>query len=203
MRKGKAYANRKPESERPVGDMYETPSAMVIELLESGLFFPTGLNMKIFDPCCGHKKIGNVLREYGYTNIIEKDIIYGDDFLAKDKEGNYVDLSKYDIIIMNPPFKLFDEFVKKAKLQAKYVYCIGKPNFFGAHQRNINGLWNNLKWCLIFDRMIAFDKPEINGKVECGMIVSNWFIWDWEYERNPMIKIIDVQKYIKSSTRSK
>ena len=195
---GKAYANRKPESEHPLNDYYPTPACMTQELLNSGTFFPSGLNMRIFDPCCGQYAIGNVLRQNGYTNIIEKDLIYGDDFLAKDEDGNYKDLTKYDIIIMNPPFKLFDEFVKKAKLQAKYVYCIGKPNFFGAHNRNIEGLWNGLKWCLIFDRMIAFDKPEVNGKVECGMLVSCWFIWDWEYDRPAWIKILDMQKYIRS-----
>ena len=196
--KGKAYANRKPESERPEGDYYPTPSCMVKELIESGLFFPSGLNMRIFDPCCGKYVIGNVLRDYGYTNITEKDIMYGYDFLAKDKNGNYKDLTKYDIIIANPPFKLFDEFAAKAKLQAKYVYFIGKPNFFGAHNRNVNGLWKGLKWCVIFDRMIAFDKPEVDGKVECGMIVSCWFMWDWEYDRPAWIKILDMQKYIRS-----
>ena len=165
---GKAYANRKPESERPQGDFYPTPSCMVKELLESGSFFSSGLNMKIFDPCCGEFDIGNVLRQYGHTNLVEKDIKYGYDFLEKDEDGNYVDLTKYDIIIMNPPFKQFDEFVKKAKMQAKYVYCIGKLNFFGAHNRNVNGLWKGLKWVMPFDRMIAFDKPEVDGKVECG-----------------------------------
>ena len=201
MSKGKAYANRKPESERPVNDFYETPSCMVKELIESGLFFPCGLEMSIFDPCCGHYKIGDVLRENSYTNITEKDIMYGYDFLEKDEKGNYVDLTKYDIIIMNPPFKLFDEFVKKAKMQAKYVYCIGKMNFFGAHNRNKEGLWNCLKWVLPFDRMIAFDKPEVDGKVECGMIVSCWMHWDWEYERPPLIRVLDMQKYIRPSSK--
>jgi hypothetical protein len=195
--KGKAYANRKPESERPAGDFYETPSCMVKELLESGLFFRPAINMRIFDPCCGNHKIGNVLRQYGHSNITEKDIMYGDDFLAKDDNGNYLDLTEYDVIIMNPPFKLFDEFVKKAKMQAHYVFCIGKMNFFGAHNRNVEGLWKGLKWVLPFDRMIAFDQPEIDGKCSVGMIVSNWFIWDWEYEQSPRIKVLDVQKYIR------
>lgn len=194
---GKAYANRKPELERPQGDFYPTPSLMPKELLERG-FFNFDENVRIFDPCCGKYAIGNVLRQYGYTNITEKDIMYGDDFIAKDDNGNYKDLTEYDVIIMNPPFKLFDEFVKKAKMQAHYVFCIGKMNFFGAHNRNVDGLWKGLKWVLPFDRMIAFDQPEIDGKCSVGMIVSNWFIWDWEYEQSPKIKVLDVQKYIRS-----
>ena len=199
--KGKAYANRKPELERPEGDFYETKSGMVIELLESGVFpyHPTineqlKRNVKIFDPCCGKYAIGNVLRKYGYTNITERDLMYGYDFL-KDDSDEY-----YDIIIFNPPFKLFDLFIEKAKTKAKYVFCIGKLNFFGAHGRNVNGLWNNLRLVLPFDRMIAFDKPETeDGKCETGMIVSNWFIWDKDYNGLPQIKVLDMQKYIKKN----
>lgn len=194
---GKAYANRKPESERPLNDYYKTPNCMVFELLKSNLFYGkhsniTPLNTQIYDPCCGQYAIGNELRKCGYRNIIENDIIYGHDFLKED------DTREYDIIIMNPPFKLFDQFVEKAKKKAWKVYCIGKMNFFGAHSRNINGLWNGLEWVLPFDRMIAFDKPEVDGKCECGMIVSNWFVWDCEYEGLPKIKVLDVQKYIRS-----
>ena len=196
--KGKAYANRKPESERPAGDFYPTPSCCVISLLESGVFpqypFPRNKekDIRIFDPCCGKYAIGNVLRKYGYKNITEKDLMYGYDFLADESK------EQFDLIIMNPPFKLFDEFVKKAKQRAKYVVCIGKMNFFGAHNRNVEGLWNNLRLVMPFDRMIAYDKPEVDGKVECGMIVSNWFFWDADYEGLPMIDVLNVQKYIRS-----
>lgn len=194
---GKAYANRKPESERPKGDFYETKSCMVQELLNSGLFYgpttPYALKeARIYDPCCGQYAIGDVLRKNGYKNIKENDIVYGKDFLKED------DKREYDIIICNPPFSLFDKFVEKAKKKAWRVYCIGKMNFFGAHSRNVNGLWNNLEWVLPFDRMIAFDKPEVNGLCETGMIVSNWFVWDCEYDKLPKIKVIDVQKYIRS-----
>ena len=195
--KGKAYANRKKEINRPSGDFYETPSCMIEKLPENGFFSPFFYDISILDPCCGKYKIGNVLKKYGYNNITENDIIYGYDFLKKDENGNYIDMTKYDVIIMNPPFKLFDEFVKKAKMQARYVFCIGKMNFFGAHNRNTDGLWNNLKWVLPFDRMIAFDKPEINGKVECGMLVSCWMIWDCKYNEEPKIKVLDMNKYIK------
>lgn len=188
---GKAYANRKSESERPQGDFYPTPSCMVKELLESG-FFNELIDIDVLDPCCGKYAIGNVLRQYGFKNITEKDIMYGQDFLSSDTDYNH------DIIIMNPPFRAFNSFVEKAKRISNRVYCIGKMNFFGAHDRNVNGLWEHLEWVLPFDRMIAFDKPEIDGKVECGMMVSGWFIWNRYYEGDPKIKVLDMQKYIKS-----
>ena len=128
--KGKNYANRKPENERPLNDFYPTPSCMVKELVKSG-FFPGDKNIKIFDPCCGEGAIGNVLRDYGYKNITENDLMYGYDFLA-----DYTD-NTFDAVIMNPPFKLFDAFVEKAKRISNKVYCIGKMNFFGSHGRNV------------------------------------------------------------------
>ena len=193
--KGKAYANRKPESKRPSNDFYPTPSCMVKALIESDLFNEF-VDADIYDPCCGKCAIGDVLREYGFKNIVEKDIVYGDDFLA-----DWTD-NTCDFVIMNPPFKLFDKFVEKAKRIADRVYCVGKMNFFGAHNRNINGLWNNLEWVLPFDRQIAFDKPEVDGKVECGMMVTGWFIWNKNYEGFPKIKVLDMQKYIKGKRKN-
>ena len=103
-----------------------------------------------------------------------------------------------DVIVMNPPFKEFSGFIEKAKDIADRVYCIGKMNFFGAHDINVNKLWEHLEWVLPFDRQIAFDIPEDeNGKVECGMIVSCWMIWNKNYNDEPKIKVLDMQKYKK------
>ena len=203
--KGKNYANRKPESQRPLNDFYPTPSCMTNELIDSELsiFNDDIKNKIILDPCCGWYGIGDVLRKRGVVdsnkpdNFIEIDLIHGTDFLDEDL------LLKADIIIMNPPFKLFDKFVKKSKEIAEIVCCIGKLNFFGAHNRNIEGLWEHLEYILVFDRQIAFDKPETSdGKVECGMMITGWFIWNKKYNGLPQIKVLDMQKYIKRS-RSK
>lgn len=195
--KGKNYANRKPESERPLNDFYPTPSCMVKELLNSQLsvFNEAIENKIILDPCCGKFAIGDVLRKVGiakYNKLVEKDLIYGNDFLKEDYSTNV------DLIIMNPPFKLFDKFINKAKSISEIVCSIGKLNFFGAHKRNIEKLWEHLEYVLIFDRQIAFDKPEDeNGKVECGMMITGWFIWDKNYIGLPKISVLDMQKYIR------
>lgn len=206
MNKGKAYSNRKKESERPKNDFYQTPICLTEELLNistdlNGKLFPRIINDKILDPCCGKYAIGNVLRKHDFMNVIdsltERDLMYGNDFLKDDYSNEH-----YDKIIMNPPFKLFDEFVTKAKEVADTVYCIGKLNYFGAHNRNINGLWEHLEWVLPFDRQVAYDAPfREDGKCEPGMIISGWFIWNKHYNGYPKIKVIDVNKYIVSSTR--
>lgn len=215
--KGKNFANRKLESERPSNDFYPTPSCMVKVLVESD-YFPRDKNIKIFDPCCGKYAIGNVLKSFGYKNIIERDLMYNQNFLFdfyKQQKSlfpkyKFIDFKKcknyeietynddIDAIVMNPPFKEFNGFVEKAKDIVDMVYCIGKINFFGAHDRNIKGLWEHLEWVLPFDRQIAFDKPEIDGKVDCGMLVTGWFIWNKDYSGFPKIKVFDMQKHIRS-----
>lgn len=138
--------------------------------------------------------------EFGYKNLVEEDLIYGQDFLKKEIPESPI----YDVLIMNPPFKLFDEFVYKAQYFANKIYVIGKLNFFGAHNRNINCLWKHLMWVLPFDRQIAFDKLETeDGKVECGMMTTGWFIWEKKFDGFPMINVLDMQKYILRKGKTK
>ena len=185
---GKAYANRKKKENRPYGDFYATPSCMTEELVNTGIL--KGVKT-VWDPCCGEYAITNVLQKHGFS-CFGNDLMYGFDYLEKE-------YAHHECIVMNPPFSLFDKFVEKAKKEADLVCVIGKANFFGSHSRNVNGLWKNLKEVYFFDRQIAFDIPEDkNGKVECGMIISGWFIWDMKYEGEPVIRVIDMQKYIKS-----
>lgn len=191
---GKNYANRKPESERPVNDFYPTPTCLTIELLRNCRRKHIDLGVNVLEPCCGKYAITNVLeRKENKLSVTSRDLIYGNDFLTDD----YLD-AHFDSIVMNPPFKLFDKFVIKAKEIAPVVCCIGKMNYFGAHSRNINGLWDHLEWVLPFDRQIAYDIPEDeNGKVQCGMMITGWFVWNRNYSGYPKIDVIDVQKYIK------
>lgn len=191
----KYAANRKKVQDRPENDFYPTPSCIVKELLLSEQF-PKTLNT-ILDPCCGKYAIGKVLRDFkeqglvSFKDLIERDIIYGEDFFQSKDDKHY------DCVIMNPPFKFFNQFVSKSKEIADYVFCIGRLNYFGAHDRNVEGLWKNLEWVLPFDRQIAFDKPETEeGLVECGMMVSGWFVWNKSYEGFSKIKVLDMNKYI-------
>lgn len=207
---GKAYANRKKESERPIRDFYQTPKTLVTELLNardeklgSYIFDVRNSNDKILDPCCGKYAIGNTIRNHNENcatlNITEKDIMYGDDFLIKDKNGNIIidDDEHWDCIIMNPPFKLFNDFVNKSKIIADKVYCIGKMDYFCTHDRNVENLWEHLEWVLPFDRKVAYDKPfREDGKVEVGMLNSCWLVWNKHYNGYPKIKVLDVDKYV-------
>ena len=184
--KGKNFGNRKPSSQRPDNDFYETPKCMTLELIKTGVL--DNVNT-IWDPCCGKYAITDVLEEHGFS-CFKNDIIYGDNYFAHDYQ-------KHECIVMNPPFKLFDKFIEKAKKEADLVCAIGKATYFGSHSRNTNGIWEHLRDVYFFDRQIAFDKPlRADGKVECGMLVSGWFIWDMNYNDKPRINVIDMNDYI-------
>lgn len=184
--KGKAYANRKSVDKRPKNDFYETPVCMTEELIKTGVL--DGVKT-IWDPCCGKYAITKVLEKHGF-NCFGNDIMYGNDYFQQEYQ-------KHECIVMNPPFKLFDAFIKKAKQEADLVCAIGKANFFGSHSRNIYGIWDHLKAVYFFDRQIAYDKPlRADGKVEVGMIISGWFVWDINYNGKPEINVIDMQQYI-------
>lgn len=179
------FEGRKNSSLTPLNDFYQTPICLTQELLKLNII---NKEMKILDSCCGDYAITNVIKKEGF-DIIGKDIKYGNNF--------FEEKDHYDVIIMNPPFKLFDEFIIKAKELSPIVISIAKISFFGSHSRNIKGIWKNLKDIYIFDRQIAYDKPlREDGKAECGMLVSGWFIWDKNYCGDPQLHIIDIDKYI-------
>lgn len=186
---GKAYANRKPESERPAADYYPTPKFLVRKLVETGALKNFD---KILEPACGKaKNIQTCLEMYGF-NVTGRDFVFGNDFLKDDYSNN-----KFDALVTNPPFSLFDKFVEKAKKDFKHIFFIGKTNFFGAHQRNINGVWKHLKNVWIFDRMVNYSEENLDT-FDVGMLVTGWFEWDSSWNENYfMTRIIDVQQGVR------
>lgn len=189
---GKAYANKKPLKERPESDFYPTPKFLTKKLLETSEFKyiksilretseKEKRKLTILEPAYGEGAISQVLKEnIEDVEIIEHDIQKdGVDFL------NYYPEKPIDLIITNPPFSLFDEFVEKSKQISSIVIFIGKVNFFGAYQREKNGIWKNLKDVLIFNRQVDYRTGDrADGKFYCGNLVTGWFIWDNRWKEN-------------------
>lgn len=178
---GKPYANRKPIVNN---DFYETPKCLTWELLKTGVLD----NCKtILEPCFGKGAISNILKEKFIVD--EKDITQGNDFL-KDEYTQ-----KYDAIVMNPPFKYWDAFIKKAKTISDLVITIGRTNYFGAKSRTRNNL--QYIYIYIFNRQVAYDKAfREDGKIQCGCLVTGWFVFNMKYQGEPVVRFIDVDKYV-------
>ena len=62
MNKGKAYANRKPKSERPKGDFYSTPKSLVWAA-EDIIKYEFSIFDFILEPCAGHGAISKELEK--------------------------------------------------------------------------------------------------------------------------------------------
>lgn len=182
-------ANRKKKELRPKFDFYPTPKCLVRKLIETK---ELDRFTNILEPACGDYAISSVLEEYGF-NVTSRDLVYGNNFLKDDYSNE-----KYDAIVTNPPFSLFDDFVKKCKqVDCKKIIMIGRLNCFGAHKRNIEGIWNELSDVYVFDRQIAYDQPaRPDEKAPAGMLVSGWFVWTKGFKDCARIHVIDIQDCI-------
>lgn len=172
-------------------DFYPTPLPLIWELLKTKELDNSHI---ILDPCCGTHAIDNELKKSKrFDKVIGKDIIYGDNFLKSDYK-----YGKYDTVVMNPPFELFDDFLIKAKETSPRVITIGKTDLFSAYQRFQNGLWEHLKHIYIFDRKVDYSNTELSEKITCGMMTTAWFVFDESWDKSWWkTSIIDVQEYVK------
>lgn len=183
--KGKAYANKKSKNERPKLDNYHTPQSLVWELLKCESF------NNVLEPACGGDAIVNAMPDD--IECESSDITTGKSFFDYDEWNGD--------ILTNPPFFLWDKFVKHAlnisPKEAK-ICMLGRMNYFGTHSRNINGVFDHLAKVYIFDRMIDYRTPyRDDGLFHVGAMVTGWFLWDKTYIGDTIIKRMDVQKYAK------
>ena len=185
---GKAYANRKPVEERPESDFYATPISLVWELLENE---PFSKECTIYEPADGEGNISKTLISKGYDVDVDDIRTTGKNFLECDKKYNY--------IITNPPFSLFDQFVEKAKDTSDKFAFIIKSNFFGAYKRHQNGIWKGLQTFHIFNRQVDYRTPfREDGLFHVGNLVTGRGVWDRNWKEDYFqTKILDVNKYAK------
>lgn len=185
---GKVYVNRREDC--PLGDFYPTPKSLTYLLMKHLPEFQECVDASspILEPSCGTGAITDVLRDNGAI-VIPHDKYTFDavDFIATPFE-------RYKLIITNPPFSAFDEFVIKAKEVADTVAFIGKVNFMGAQGRSRNGVWDGLRDVMVFNRMVDYRTPtRDDGHFHVGNLVTGWFVWDryWD-EAYARMQVLDV-----------
>lgn len=152
-------------------DYYLTPPMCIHALLENHAI---DKNARILDPCCGAGIIGSVLRDHGYHNIVEEDILSGNDFLKK----NYDDC--FDLVISNPPYSLKNQFIKKGLLEAKEVIYILPANVINYNEFQENFLdvpWYKGRY-LMRPKFFMADNYNNNLPRRGGISSYAWFIWD-------------------------
>jgi len=192
---GKAYANRKQETDRPEGDFYATPKSLVW-VAEDIIRREFSKDIPILEPCSGGGAISDELSKLGYT-VATNDLFRGGKcYIAEPFTERYV--------ITNPPFSLWDSFVTKAKSHAEKVMMIGRLNYLGTQSRHMSGIWNNLKAMYCFTRYVDYQTPpREDGMFHVGAMATAWFLWDMNYTGSAELHTLDVQKYAKLGNYNK
>lgn len=190
---GSGFASKKKKEERPEGDNYPTPKSLIWTVEE---FIKTEfIGQDILEPACGALSISGELEKMGYS-VFNNDLygIGGEDYTSSKKLR-----TKANQVITNPPFSLWDDFVRAAKIHCRKFMYIGKLNYFGTYSRSQCDLWEHLKYVMPFNRYVDYQTPfRLDGLFHVGSQATGWFLWDMSYYGKPEIsRIVDVQQYAK------
>lgn len=177
---------------RRKSDFYETPYCLTQELLNI-----VKLKEPILEPACGNKAIVKLLLKQ-YDNIDFYDLEQGQDFL--------LETNKYKTIITNPPYSKAFQFIQKAKELCSNFYFLLPLSYLHGKQR-LDFIYSDKQFPLnciyVFDRYpMLGEKLREDMKINTGMMVYAWYHFSKKPEyKEPIIRWIDIQKYILSNKR--
>jgi hypothetical protein len=182
-KKGKNFSTNN-TGKRKKSDFYETPYSLTRHLLNVENF---DFSKIVCEPACGDGAIVCVLKEKWQSNNI----------VAYDAEVNFLkDTKQYDYIITNPPFSLAFEFVQQSKKLAKNKFALLLPLSYLHGKKRYDMIYTDtdypLKKVYVFTRYpMLGEKLREDGKYNTGMMVYAWYIFEKEYDGNPIIDWID------------
>jgi len=168
----------KNHKDREVNDFYATPPEEVCNILQY-----EKVNDTILEPCCGMGHMAKGILKYNADiKIIATDLIergYGEsglDFLS----NNYPYTKDIKTIIMNPPFKLIEEFVNKAlEIAEEKTILFARNQFIESQSRYENIFKDNppIRIYQYVDRVACAKHGDFDKKLSSNMAFS-WFVWD-------------------------
>lgn len=171
-----------PSADREKDDFYPTPAAGTRALLAVEKF-----DGPIWEPACGEGDMSRVLEDAGYE-VISTDLVnrgYGEprhDFLM---EWN----PRAPNVVTNPPFKMCEEFVRKAlSLTTGKVAILARLAWLEGKQRR--DLFENtpLARVWIFAGRLHMSRGSLTEATGAGgMIAFAWFVWDHSYVGRPQL----------------
>lgn len=182
-------------SKREENDFYATnPETLKLFLYE--FWKDNSFEGDILEPACGQGHISETLKEMlPNFNIISTDLIdrgYGQggvNFLTHDYKRTF------NTVITNPPFSLAKEFIEKGlEIADKYVIMLCKIQLLEGLKRKDMFLNTPLKYVYVHTTRQATwkeGKPtDSKGKKWATTMCLAWFVWDKEYEGEPVIRWI-------------
>jgi len=133
--KGTTLANES-AADRPKTDFYPTPENVTLALLD---FLNLPEDTVIWEPACGEGHMVKALRSCGYT-VFPTDL---HDYGFGVPHTDYLEASipRCDWIITNPPFNLFEEFVRRSIVHGKPFALLAKSQCWHAECRGAKLFW--------------------------------------------------------------
>lgn len=193
-KKGKNFSTNNASGKRKESDYYATPYELTRRFLDR---WNIDKSFLILEPCFGEANaIVKVLQEKGFTNIVSHDLnIDGIDFLKYNE--------KVDYLITNPPYSLAYEFIQKAKIITDKQFAMLLPLSYLHGKKRYDNIWLDqnfpLKEIYVFTRYpMLGEELRDDGKMNTGMMVYAWFVWDRHYKESPIINWIDINDCILS-----
>ena len=180
-------------TDKAENDFYTT-NPKTVELFLDRFVTDNSFQGNIWECACGTGNISEVLKRY-YPNsdIKSSDLVYRGygigniDFLKSD--------DKYDMIITNPPFSLMNEFIIKGLLLSnRYLIFLAKIQTLETLARKELIENSPLKYIYVHSTRQATWKNNMpkdeNGKDWQTTMCLAWFVWDKEYEGEPIVRFI-------------
>jgi hypothetical protein len=149
----------------------------------------------IIECASGEGAIVKILQQNGFSSIDQCDIKFNRNYFDNHK--------KYHQAITNPPFKLAFEFIQHSKEIILNRFALLLPLSYLHGKTRYDRIWTDKEYPLAkvyaFTRYILFGDPlREDGKYGTGMVAFGWYVWDKEWQGEPIIRWIDNQKFVLS-----
>lgn len=182
-----------------LNDLYETPLESLQLLYENVKFYPLD---RILEPCDGLGQISDFLYGKGLdvtTNEKFRDVYgtkqtFSEDFLTTNlfniEEGKGY---KFDVVVMNPPFKMSLEFINKALTVAPRVLVFGRATLLEGQTRykelfsknQLHNVYMHSK--RVGCRKGVIDKGQVSFEPAVNAVFYCWYEFREEVVDNPKI----------------
>jgi predicted RNA methylase len=179
--------HRQPGDEREEHDFYATHPHAVPPLLRL-----LGKSVSVIrEPCCGMGHLSIPMEIAGKT-VISTDLVdrgYGVPGVNFLTQNPLFDSIPTDAVVMNPPYKLAQEFIEKALTLAPVVAAFLRISFLESETREEFYRKHPPRYVACFSRRARSAKHgDFSGNG--GPILYAWFIWHVGYQGDPSIKWI-------------
>ena len=172
---------RHPDSVRG-NDLYETPEVATLALLAVEPLPPM-----ILEPAYDSGAISKVLRRAG-QKVLENDIVdYG---LGQDSVQDFLDFkpapaTEIDAIVTNPPYRLAQQFVRRALTLCPRVFMLLRLTFYESERRkDVLDDAGLIRVHVFRNRLPMMHRDGWTGNRISNPTAFAWFVWERGYTGN-------------------